>query len=253
MKIISWNVRTGNKRLHRALNDILNKEPDVVCFQEWPKRRLNLLTGLNSYALHLIPDVMSDNPLKGSYICTLTKLPVVSSKTIEYATKAPASLLSKVCYEGFNKTKEVHKALVITLLYNNATFEVANFRLSCAVGPRTRQRYLDTILRTHGANKRIYCGDFNTVDGLLMKAWGWALGYKKADFLFNERGELEKKIQELNLTNPFNGMCTTFPKWSRKMQFDHILIPNELKLSEKKMLKKSMGSDHRVLVTKIEA
>jgi endonuclease/exonuclease/phosphatase family metal-dependent hydrolase len=166
-----------------------------------------------------------------------------------YDAKKTSSILNSVVYNGFCRAQECHTALITTTRLPDGThIRCVNARLSCAVGTTRRLQQFKTILKnTDQSIPTIYCGDFNIIDNRFFNlATGWARGFKKKDYLVDERRAFQKICDKHNITNIFKGNSTSIFKHPL-LQLDHILIPPSLSVVKKFISRKRFGSDHRML------
>ena len=80
-------------------------------------------------------------------------------------------------------------------------------------------------------------------------AIGWACGYTWSDYWYDERAEINKLLAKYGYQNPFARRKTT--RFPFHVQLDHILVPNKLKITKKRMFKVPL-SDHKALMVEVE-
>lgn len=247
MKIITWNVRAGNKKLHKLIHYTLEHRPDVICLQEVPQNALPLLLRIPSYTISSTCDLASRKKGRDRLTCILTRSSPSKVQTIRYGSpRKRASFWDRFVYQSLNHIKECHTALVVELQSSDKIIHIISTRLTGVIGTRDHIRQIDSIFRSLDSNViNIFCGDFNIVDNIIVNvATGWARGYKLIDYVTNERKLFERLCQRYNFINIFKGISTwVIPK----IQFDHILVPKGITVHHYTVSKKRFGSDHRML------
>lgn len=248
MKIITWNVRAGNKKLPKLLTHVMRHQPDVVCLQEVPRHALALLRHIRSYTLTHVHDMKSDATRRDRFTCVLTKLPPQNVQRVYYGTHEKASLWSNIVYHVINQFRECHIALVVELPFNGTIVRIITARLSMAIGTHARIRQFETLvtnLDRHAVN--IICGDLNIIDSRILNiASGWARGFTRADYFTNERRAFEQLCTQYGFDNIFHGISTWLFMLPR-LQFDHILVPKGTPVHHKTVSPIRCGSDHRMV------
>jgi endonuclease/exonuclease/phosphatase family metal-dependent hydrolase len=252
MRIISWNINKGNIFAHKAIIAALKEKPDILCLQEVSLNALDFIKKIPGYSVTASYDFLSKNPKKHGYTVTLSKFPVLDVLEIPYDNQGNTSLLDRIVYKLINKSVEQHNAIIVTMQTNTTPLRVVNTRLSCAVNSRNRILEFKTLIsRVPQDISVIYCGDFNVVDSpLFNRLTGWLRGFKKIDYRIDEREEFEKLFERIHCVNIFKGLSTHVIKYPL-LQFDHILIPNTMKLIHKVVSKNHYGSDHKMLLADV--
>jgi endonuclease/exonuclease/phosphatase family metal-dependent hydrolase len=255
MRIISWNVFSANRKIKKGIRYILSLHPDVLCLQEVPYSVIPWLDTISGYALQSCIDWKHKHKdTKHTYVCTLTKKKPVNVRQHIYDNGFYRSLLTKL-YTWLLHIEEQHNVLVVTLLVDGKPIQIANTRLSCAIGTRDRLEGFTALIQKtkHSTVPTIYCGDFNVVDSKIFnRLTGWMRGFTHFDYLLNERGSFEDLYQKEQLVNVFRGRSTSV--FTRPLlQFDHILIPYSFPINSHTIAKKRFGSDHRILTVDIES
>lgn len=253
MRIISWNVFFGNRKIKKGIRYILSFRPDVICLQEVPYTIMLWLHTIPGYIVSRCFDSKHRHKsTKHIYVCTLTKKKPIRVKQHVYDNGFSNSLLTKL-YTSFLHVKEQHNVLVITLVANRKRIQIANTRLSCAIGTHDRLQEFTTLIQKTKKSTipTIYCGDFNVVDSKLFnRLTGWLRGFHIFDYRTNERIAFEILFAKERLLNIFSGKSTIFVN-RPLLQLDHILIPSLFTTKSHTLSRKRYGSDHRVLMADI--
>jgi len=249
MKIVTWNVRAGNKKLSKLITFVVQHHPDVICLQEFPRHALHLLSNLTNYSLSYTCDIQTRHEQNDRLTCILTILPTSSVRTVSYGIPKRSSLIERIVYRTINRFKECHTALVVELVSQQKLVRIISSRLSMAVGTKERIRQAESLFHMWNNDAvNIMCGDFNIVDSKIVNVVsGWARGFKLADYLSNERKMFERVCERYNVVNIFLGKSTWATKIPR-LQFDHILVPRGIPVKQVVISNKRFGSDHRMLM-----
>jgi len=254
MRIVSWNVFFKNKKIKKGIRSILSLDPDVICLQEVPNNIMPWLSSLPGYTVSSCFDWKhKQKDTQHAYVCTLTKNKPVRVESHVYDNGFSNSLLTKA-YASILHNEEQHMVLVITLTVRGKRIQIANTRLSCAIGTHDRLQELQTLIKK---TKRlsiptIYCGDFNVIDNKLVnRLTGWMRGYKHLDYLLDERGAFEELYRKEKLINIFRGKSTTIVN-RPIIQLDHILTPFIYPIISHELSRKRYGSDHKILFASIK-
>jgi len=254
MRIISWNVFAGNKKIVRGIRFILSLHPDVICLQEVPQRIMPWIQTIPEYNVSSCFDSKHRHKsTKHIYVCTLTKKKPSRVTQHVYDNGFYNSLLTRL-YTSFLHVEEQHIVLVITLLVRGKRIQIANTRLSCAIGTHDRLGELTTLIQKtkRPVTPTIYCGDFNVVDNKIVnRLTGWMRGFTHLDYLLDERESFEKLYQQEKLINIFRGKSTSIVNHPL-LQLDHILVPHSFPITGNALTRKRYGSDHRILIADIE-
>ncbi|TRZ51398.1 endonuclease/exonuclease/phosphatase family protein [bacterium] len=252
MRVISWNIRKNNRRAKKAVQFALTQKPDVLCLQEVSQHILKHLRDIPGYSVHASYDFISKNPKRNGYTVTVTQYPVTYEIGIPYDDQSSKSILDLFLYKKLFRSIEQHNAILITVQTALGPLYIVNTRLSCVVNTRDRLIKFQNLISNVPTNiPTIFCGDYNVVDSqLINRLTGWLRGFKRPDYLLNERKEFEMLFTKHNLVNIFRGRSTSVFNVPL-LQLDHILIPNSLNVQKKAIFKKRFGSDHRMLFAEI--
>ena len=261
MKIVSWNIFRNNfGALSRSSKIILKQDPDVICFQEFPANKLNLLERIYfNYNIFYGKDFfINENKKKNKYfyyniIMVKKSLNVVKVDKIEHIrplVKSDNYLKNSNFYLYFKKfTKFENESVFVDLLYKNKQIRIINSHFFAIAPPSVRINQFKEVLNFLLDNT-ILIGDFNTFGDLYNKKFISPLlkqfsgVYSKEDNSINDSFEIQKISLKNGFENPFEKI-RTFTYFSKKTQIDYILIPGNLKLVEKKILIKNFTlSDH---------
>lgn len=253
MRIITWNVRAANKRIMKLISHALSYKPDILCLQEVPELRLAEINKLGYHLVYAQDFKGKRKQTKNTYTCILTKHRPVSQKIANLHRATHRSLMTRVMYSFIRGITENHSASIISIRYENRILQIASTRLSCAISMGDRLASLVSLANELDATvPAIVCGDFNIMDSKLLNVLsGWTRGFTLKGYFLNERKEFERIIAQLGLTNIFKNRSTFFTKFPR-LQFDHILIPEEARVVYQEIGKRTFGSDHRMLLVDID-
>lgn len=253
MRIITWNLWVSNRHAKKAIDHALSFDPDVICFQELSAPMLEYLKQNKYTATYTYDSVNHRNTKKTAYICTLTKEKPKRARVVEYSQVRSTSFLSRVIYEKIIRSNEKHEAPIVEIAAGNTHVQIANARLSCAVGTRERLSEFTGILSQLNPNiPAVIAGDFNIIDNQLINILiGWIRGFRLREYFLNERREFEKIVQAHGYTNIFRKR-TTYITSHPVLQLDHILVPRDARISYHHIEKKRFGSDHRMLIADID-
>jgi endonuclease/exonuclease/phosphatase family metal-dependent hydrolase len=253
MRIVTWNSRGKRRDIMTLITPILATDPDVICLQEVSRLAVDRLKKIPGYTLSFAYDFRSRVPKEVAIVATLTKLRPARTAVVKVSdTDNPFSLLNQG-YRISIRGSEAHEAIIVELKVGKKTIRIANTRLSCAVGAADRIRSFRTLLDAMDDNAiNILCGDFNIVDPPLFNVLtGWTRGFALADYWVNEREEVEKAIKERNLKNLFRGVSTWLFRWP-SLQFDHIIIPENIRVVATTLWPNVYGSDHHILSATVD-
>lgn len=252
MRIITWNIYWANKKIRQLLEYALSHQPDIICLQEVPSHILPYLQSHSDYHLYSTVNFQNPNRDKNSYICTLTRLPHAKAKEITYHDTYEPSLLNRIFYQTVHRHRELPNAILLHVFRNQKKYCIVNARLPCAVGIHTRLELFRMLLKKTHNTSPIVCGDLNIIDGRIFN-WisGWIRGFKRHDYRIHERKAFEMVVAKHKLVNIFYGMNTTIYRPAR-IQLDHILVPQHIRVLHKELSKRTFGSDHKMLLVDID-
>jgi exonuclease III len=255
MKIFSWNVFVHNPFVNLGLKYISQFNPDIVCLQEFPFKKLNLITNIfPTYNLRYTLDSKGRSKQYDSLIVTLSKYPIISSKEIEYGGDTVPNFVTKYLYMLLEQIHEHNKAIAIKIIIEGSAYQIVNMRLSYAIPSAGRITQLKNVFEKTEPNKNnIYVGDFNIIDtkifALIQK---FVLGYfyKEIDPNY-EKNEFNKLLEKYNLANVFQSQGT-YMDLLPKSQPDRILFHSSMKVSQTKVHKNTFFSDHHMISVDLE-
>ncbi len=252
MKIITWNLWKGNNRIKKSLSFIFDKNPDIVCLQEFKERDLKYLNKYKDYVVLSAVDFLVFDKLfkknKHLIVTAVKKEMYRSSEIIKFPEKNKRKNIIKV----WTKWEECKEGLIVDITYKNKKIRILNLHLSCAANPSERLSEMQYALKTLKINStNIICGDLN-VFGIKYynPLVGWLFGYKFKDYFYDERNSFENLFYKYKLSNLYYEF-STIP--FLPLQPDHILVPHEWKIKKIQVLKKSyLFSDHYMLFTEVK-
>ncbi len=231
----------------------LSLAPDILCLQEVPQSRLVEINKLGYHMVYSQDFKGKRKETKNGYTCILTKHQPINQKIATLHTTTHRSLMTRIMYSFIRGITENHNASIISIRYQHHILQVASTRLSCAISMGDRLASLVSLANELDPTvPAIVCGDFNIVDSTFLNVIsGWTRGFTLKGYFLNERKEFERVISQLGLTNIFKNQSTFLTKFPR-LQFDHILIPEEARVVHQEIGKRTFGSDHRMLLVDID-
>ncbi len=265
LKILSWNVLIFNKKIDEAVEFLEESDANVICLQEVSDELLERLR-LSSYHLATGTDTIFITNARQPHIgetrmsiVILSRYPIERSSTYSYPTlplqnKIRSRLFHAVLYlaglwkGGKNRNRE---ALSVDIEVSGKKVRVFSIHLSLYT-PQIRAAEFKVVqqnLLQKGMN--IVAGDFNILESPYIKVWNWLQGGYFKDSLpwANERKAIEESFSESNLVNPFYGKVTHPIAQS---QLDHILIPKNIQVIDREVIRKMHGSDHNPIQVNIQ-
>lgn len=253
MRIITWNVFVFNTKIKKLIDQALSYEPDILCFQELPDPYLPYLQAQKGYTVTHALDFTSPRPRYTGHIVILTKHPPVAQRIVEYSRVKGASLWERVFYRAIMRSTEKRLAPIVNISYGSHDIQITSARFSCAVGSKERLHEFSSLIKHLDRHKpAILCGDFNIIDDAVFKfITGWVRGFHLNEYFINERKAFEDIVKEYGYRNIFRNISTYITSIPR-LQYDHILIPESWHVNYHTVEKKTVGSDHRMLLADIE-
>lgn len=242
-----------NRKISSLLEHAVAQKADVMCFQELPYKFLKELKKIKNYKIIFIEDFINKNNKKNSYLVSMSKIEISAKKTFKYCNRDVKSLLNTVIYKKFWKMTEVHKSLIMEIKHKNKIYSISNVHLACSVNPNSRLYFLKKMISNFNPKAiNIIAGDLNIRDGKLFSLLtGFFSNYSLRQYFLDERKIFKQIIKKAKLKNPFSGYHTSIFPWTAIIQWDHILIPNNVRIKKKVISKKSFGSDHKMILLEI--
>lgn len=253
MHILTWNLAFTNLKVHKSLDFVKQKNPDIICMQEVKVDGLEYLKDWDEYQLFHTLDGRNLNPDKRQYLVSLLKkeINVEIVKLIDYSGGDHNCFWDKSMRKIFNYEK-TDEGMYLDISINGKKVRIFNIHLRWTTGPSYRLRQFEKVIE-HMSKERenIIIGDFNIFGKWYYSIFGNLLfNYEKADWLMDEREVFEKIFIKNNLVNIFGGE-NTWPWIGLKFQLDHILFSPRLKYRDKNVPNNKVGSDHRMIEVKI--
>ncbi|MFH1359253.1 MAG: endonuclease/exonuclease/phosphatase family protein [archaeon] len=245
MKIINWNVFSGNKKIEDSLKLVFKRAPDIICLQEFPVKSKKILNSYPDYDFVYCKDYSTLT----DFIRRTTALMVVGiKKKIKFKSK----IIRFPHYKGYNlirrywKWDECREGLVIDFNYKGKKVRLFNVHFSFAASPDRRVFEFEKISSFFNKKNNIVCGDFNIISKRRYKYFfGWIFTYRFKDYFKNEKEIFSNLFKENNLKNIFKGNYT---HRSVGMQLDYVLIPNSWNSGDLVVDKESsLYSDHLLM------
>lgn len=269
LKILNWNVWSGNTNVDDALNFLASAGADIICLQEAPAALVERLGSLSSYVLIQAVDAIHRQRFSSvpNYLVILVRNTVTITRTVcpHFKKRRRSNLLARLF--GMERTLlalflgwyEGIQYQYVDIRINNVEnsregrgIRIFNAHLSSAVGPRTRRRQFAEILKCFDEDKtNIFCGDLNV---LILKRW-WGIFPRLALFdSWSELWEREcEKFQEMFLGWKLRSACDEeITHEATGCHLDYILTPDGVSIVAERVFPHTCGSDHKPLCVEIE-
>ena len=246
MKIYSWNTLRTNST-ENALALIRSLEFDVMCLQEVPPP---LLAELKKLPFSLAADVESTYTLRGvakeDYSVVLSRYPIATSGSLRFpASPFPlrmrlfALLVRPPGWKHFGGRHSMYADIETP----QGALRVFSIHLSLS-HPSARLHEFDMLadnMRSDAPN--VLAGDFNLLDSPHITPLNWIYGGTVRDALLykRERSAFEERFASLHLQNVLLGTRTQLQAFC---QLDHILIPDDWRVTQAQVIAQRHGSDH---------
>lgn len=241
MKIVSWNVYRYNKKINYEVIDFLeDSNADIICLQEFPKKKLYRLRKLKGYKISHFKEYFYYKKKEPVYLYSviLSKFDIEDEEIIEH----------KKFKNIGNKILKVHpkiriQAGFIEFRFKNKYYRLFNLHLECRVSAEYRVKQFEWIISNINENRyNIICGDFNTFSDAYSNFINYFFtGVSLKYFFKNESNIFNEIFMENKLQNPID--CDRTFKYTKR-QLDYILVPEDIKVVESRVNKDLIGSDH---------
>ena len=226
---------------------------DVMCLQEVSKDMLKKLEEIPQYS---ILSCVTDEIRVGekSFLVIMGRCGFVKMKKFFgfKFTKEPINFWAKVV--GWKEGIGCHcvdVAFVDTKnTYVSTPVRIFNIHLDHLISPNARIKLFRQVLKKISLKKtNILCGDLNIIDH-----WSYTIPYRLLLMMWDsidvdERSLFQEYFDRHNIRNIFEG-CETIKLWFD--QPDHILVPQEVLIINKKVFNETHDSDHKPLVVEID-
>jgi len=249
MRLINWNISIHNWNIEKALKNILSHTPDILCIQELPERGIDYLKKIPGYELVYCFDNKTDKISRTAFLAILTRYKILTTGTYDYGQYALTPLMEKL-FGG-----KQGKSLYVDVDINGKVRRIHTLHLTWPVRPGIRiaefSRFLDVA---KPGNTELVCGDLNTFGKFKNNFLAYFLfGYNRQDLFTNEKNIFKDFFQKFEWQNPFEGTVSpTWPWRFSRAQLDYILVPQNMIVKNKLLLKKSYGSDHHPQMVDLE-
>ncbi|MBT3464780.1 hypothetical protein HOD20_01435 [archaeon] len=253
MKVISWNVSIDNKKQIKTIKKALDTDADIICLNEISKKNVEFLKTIDKYNFHYGISFRGKNEHKNIYMGILSKYPFLNSKFFSFETEFGTTMWNLFVNKHLGAHK-VQEGQYVDIVINSKEIRIFNFHLPITCGPKKRIEQFKKIVNNINENmSNIFCGDFNNYGKWYLNIFTHPLFSQKINEVFtNEKKTFEKLFKQHELNNIFNGI-STWPKLGFiNIQIDHILTPHWVNVISKEVLKKTYGSDHRMLMTELD-
>lgn len=247
MRVMSWNMYCFNKRLDEALAFIQSADADVLCIQEVPHTFLPELTKLGMKIAYTVDSeaVKKKEKLK-NYNVILSRLPMTGVKEIKFPTinhpQRTKIVIKVMRVAGWTLTKN-RNAVVANVKTPRGLVQVFCAHLTLS-SPSGRADEFAAILRHRNATlPAVIAGDFNVLEHPRVKPLSWFLGasIEESSPTYPERKLFEGRFKNAQFKNPLKGSVThNFSK----SQLDHVLVSEDLSVTQSVVLPERYGSDH---------
>jgi len=150
-------------------------------------------------------------------------------------------------FEAWRYTVFTSEFVTATIEVDGSQYEISNIHLRCVAPPWVRIKQFEEVLsHIDMSKKNIICGDLNTFSWPLLNLLLWKrYRYSWRELLTNGRKLFDTIFSTHNLINPHRGISTfkLFP-----VQYDYILVDEEITANKAYKIKELSGSDHYGLV-----
>ncbi|MBT3721586.1 endonuclease/exonuclease/phosphatase family protein [archaeon] len=247
MKIVTWNMEVTNKHFKQGFEYIFNQNPDVVCLQEVSNQGLDYLKN-TKFKVHNVCNAIGKNQKMHKVI--LTKNASKNHQTfITFNKNIKRTTIRKIILKTLGISELFHNAHYVDLGNNLRIF---NLHQDAYAGPKKRIEQFEAVTNEfHPEKHNIVCGDFNSYGNLFFNSLLFpAINMPLNELKINEKKGLYKIFKKHNFQDIFKGHVT-WPLLGARLQIDHMLIPNKIKVNSKEVVKNRFTSDHRMLIADI--
>lgn len=244
LKIFSWNIYCNNKSFPGVVRFLEAHEADVMCLQEVPTDVVKKLRKRNFYIAEAKARHRGRKKLKTRNVI-LSRYPIKRKGGDAFPEEEKRALKSRI--SGLCGPLEFQ---FIDIKTQKRVVRIFNSHLECNTSPRVRlEQFRQVLQASHNSYVNVFCGDLNVYGRWYVNLFiGFMSNCKLKDLTSFERRMFDKLFKDHKLQNVFHGHVT-YPRF--RLQLDHILIPDDIKLVEKHVYKKRYGSDHRPIMAKI--
>ena len=245
MKILNWNVYKDNKKMQTLIAKIEEIDADIVCLQEVPEKYQEQFLNLYEHAIVSVEG--------WTYRKTGEKVLIYNIILSKYAISDVYSkdISLNNIFEAWRYVTFTSEFVTATVELDGKQYEISNTHLRCVAPPWVRIKQFEEVLsHIDMSKKNIICGDLNTFSWPLLNLLLWKrYKYSWRELLTNGRKLFDTIFRTHNLINPHRGISTfkLFP-----VQYDYILVDEEITAKAAYKIKESCGSDHYGLVLEID-
>ena len=259
MRILSWNILFSSRNLDEAYAFIERTNADIVCLQEVPASFLERLRKLPYYAVAAPETDRWFRRVKSTeYVVILTRyqifaegsFPIPSSEPHEPLRTRLVSKLMNLFNMWARGCGNRHGVFADMEISYGVVIRVINVHLSLTYPSRRASEFALVSRSLHETRPNIICGDFNVIESGKMSILNWLLGGLISDVTNakRERLAMEAAFRNNGLINPLKGLVTHPLSAS---QLDHILVPENAKVKEARVVKERYGSDHNPVIVEL--
>ena len=244
MKLVSWNVFSGNEDPDTVRAFLKSCDADVVALQEATATHLSILEDLGGYRLFVAEDFIEDGVLY--HLAIASRLPADDHRVLAHN---PERAVSPSIQGRRMKWIEGLESQSVALTVGDAPVRLVNLHLPCGVAPARRLADLDAAAaHLDGADRAVLCGDFNMfARPLLNLLGGWLFGVGLGEIGADERRRLDRFAAGHGLDRLFD-RAVTFPRY--RLHLDHILLRG-LTARRARVETATYGSDHYPLIAEL--
>jgi endonuclease/exonuclease/phosphatase family metal-dependent hydrolase len=245
IKIFSWNMYYNNKDFSKALKFLEARSADVICLQEVP---MDIVRDLKKKPWYVSQAKARHRGLSRTKTrnVILSRYPIKEKGSFSFVEEKKVSLKSRIT--GLSGPLEFQ---YVDIKLEKKKVRIFNSHLECNTSPSFRVKQFKQLLQlSNKSSVNIYCGDLNTYGEWYVNVFvGYISNYKIKDIPKSEKALFSELFAKHDLNDIFQGEVT-YPLF--RLQLDHILVPNNMRVVSKNVYKKRYGSDHRPIWVKVE-
>ncbi|MDB5195105.1 MAG: hypothetical protein JWO84_289 [Parcubacteria group bacterium] len=255
MKIYSWNVLCYNRQIDTVADHIETLDFDVLCLQEVTPHLLGRLKEMPFHlAYHLdVIRIFKRGRKMHNYVAILSKHPLVHTGTLQFFDfPFPLHTRAFISLMPFLKLNFVTErgAIYVDVPFGTGTLRIFSVHLTLW-GPHNRAKEFEAVIgHVEPDQPTVIGGDFNVIEYGPMKILNWLFGapIRQGMPWYPERDLFEERFANAGFKNPLRGTITH--KFS-KSQLDHILVTENIRVTDATVHPESYGSDHQPISIEI--
>jgi endonuclease/exonuclease/phosphatase family metal-dependent hydrolase len=249
MKLYSWNMLYRNPDPERAFSFVKGLDFDILCLQEVPGTFLERLKTLPCEITFGIDAdrIEDDGNVTHTYCVILSRRKILGHRDFPFPpllntarTRLFIRLMRPWGWQRITNPRSLYADIDMPTLGRVRVFSV---HLTLSYPERILQEFGIAAALRSPSTTNIICGDLNVIESPHVSILNWILGGRFRDIFAwrSGRRDMEKKFSELGLQNPLRGTRTQTISCS---QLDHILIPNDIRVTRAEVVRDRYGSDH---------